>query len=54
MLIANVSGGGKTWLSNSHFTLSADGDALTAIDRTNNEFIRFRCPARQAEKAVRE
>lgn len=54
MLIAEVSGEGFIWLSNSHFTLSADGNALTAIDRTDNEFIRFRCPARQAEKAVRE
>lgn len=46
MLIAELSGEGETWLGNSHFTLSADGNALTAVDHTDKPFVRYRCHAR--------
>jgi len=46
MLISELSGEGETWLGASHFTLSADGNALTSVDRADKPFVRYRCPAR--------
>lgn len=46
MLISELSGEGETWLGNSHFTLSADGNALTAVDQADKPFVRYRCHAR--------
>ena len=46
MLISELSGEGETWLGASHFTLSADGNALTSVDRAAQPFVRYRCPAR--------
>ena len=54
MLIAELSGEGETWLSASHFRLSADGNALTAVDRAEKPFIRYRCLPRQAGRTVRQ
>jgi len=53
MLIAELSGEGETWLGNSHFTLSADGNALPAVDHTGKPFVRYRCHARLAGRTVR-
>ncbi len=50
MLIAEVSGEGFIWLSNSHFTLSADGSALTAIDRTDTNSFDFDAPPDKRKK----
>jgi hypothetical protein len=42
VMIAELSGEGETWLSSSHFSLSADKSKLT--DTTNDlNFVRYRC-----------
>lgn len=46
MLIAELSGEGETWLGARHFTLSADGNALTSVDRADKPFVRYRCHTR--------
>lgn len=49
-LIAELSGEGETWLATHQFHLSPGMDKLIVGHGSDDEYVRYRCPARAAKR----